>query len=103
MKNDLICFSHLGDGISVYQRPQHLMSRAARSCRVFYFEEPVYSENPDQLRIQIDEFNQVIVVTPELCQQKDNDLGSGKDCVNIRLAGLVDELIDQYKIRNFIS
>jgi len=37
---DLICFSHLRWDF-VYQRPQHLMARAARERRVIFFEEPV--------------------------------------------------------------
>lgn len=40
---DLICFSHLRWNF-VYQRPQHLMSRIAKSNRVFFFEEPVFGE-----------------------------------------------------------
>jgi len=38
MEIDIICFSHLRWKF-VYQRPQHLMSRAALSSRIFYFEE----------------------------------------------------------------
>ena len=38
--SDLVCFSHLRWSW-VYQRPQHLMSRAARDRRVFIFEEPI--------------------------------------------------------------
>ncbi len=37
---DLICFSHLRWSF-VTQRPQHLMRRAAKTRRVFYWEEPV--------------------------------------------------------------
>src|SRR5829696_6471209 len=37
---DVVCLSHLRWGF-VYQRPQHLLSRWARSHRVFFFEEPV--------------------------------------------------------------
>lgn len=36
---DLICFSHLRWDF-VFQRPQHLMTRAARGRRVFFVEEP---------------------------------------------------------------
>ena len=43
---DLVCLSHLRWSW-VYQRPQHLMARAARDRRVFVFEEPVYgAERP---------------------------------------------------------
>ncbi len=38
---EILCFSHLRWNF-VYQRPQHLLSRAARDRRVFFFEEPVY-------------------------------------------------------------
>ena len=37
----LICFSHLRWNF-VYQRPQHLMTRAARTYEVLFFEEPVF-------------------------------------------------------------
>jgi UDP-galactopyranose mutase len=37
---DLICYSHLRWAF-VYQRPQHLMSRAAATRRVWFVEEPV--------------------------------------------------------------
>ena len=37
---DLICFSHLRWNF-VYQRPQHLMSRASKTHRVFFIEEPI--------------------------------------------------------------
>jgi UDP-galactopyranose mutase len=39
-ESDVICFSHLRWGF-VFQRPNHLMSRAAKSARVFWIEEPV--------------------------------------------------------------
>jgi glycosyltransferase involved in cell wall biosynthesis len=38
---DLICFSHLRWDF-VYQRPQHLLSRAAQTRRVVFIEEPEY-------------------------------------------------------------
>ncbi len=40
-RRDLICFSHLRWHF-VTQRPQHLMTRAARDRRVFFFEEPIF-------------------------------------------------------------
>lgn len=38
---DLLCFSHLRWGF-VFQRPNHLISRAARLRRTFFFEEPMF-------------------------------------------------------------
>lgn len=40
----IFCFSHLRWGF-VYQRPNHLMARAAKSARVFFIEEPVVDGN----------------------------------------------------------
>jgi UDP-galactopyranose mutase len=39
----LVCFSHLRWNF-VYQRPQHLISRAARQMKAIFFEEPVFLE-----------------------------------------------------------
>ena len=39
--NDLLCFSHLRWHF-VTQRPQHLLTRAAKTHRVFYWEEPYW-------------------------------------------------------------
>ena len=43
MKFDLIVFSHLRWDF-VYQRPQHLLTRAAKERRVFFIEEPLQSD-----------------------------------------------------------
>lgn len=42
--DSLICFSHLRWNF-VYQRPQHLLSRAARNNSVHFIEEPLFKEN----------------------------------------------------------
>jgi UDP-galactopyranose mutase len=47
---DIVCLSHLRWDF-VFQRPQHLLSRAARDGRVFYVEEPVFEDGPARLRI----------------------------------------------------
>ena len=39
----LLCFSHLRWNF-VFQRPQHLLSRAARTMRVVFWEEPVWGD-----------------------------------------------------------
>jgi glycosyltransferase involved in cell wall biosynthesis len=47
---DLICLSHLRWGF-VFQRPNHLMSRAARERRVFFFEEPIFDSEQPRLAV----------------------------------------------------
>ncbi len=42
-RDTLLCFSHLRWDF-VFQRPQHLLSRAARAMRVLYWEEPIWTE-----------------------------------------------------------
>jgi len=39
----LVCFSHLRWDF-VFQRPQHLLTRAARQFRVYFVEEPIYRD-----------------------------------------------------------
>ena len=102
MKNDLICFSHLRWNF-VYQRPQHLMSRAARDSRVFYFEEPVFTNLSDHLQVNIDPENRVIVVTPTLCNDPSACENIGGVSTDMRLSALVDQLIEQHDIEDFIA
>jgi UDP-galactopyranose mutase len=47
---DIVCLSHLRWDF-VFQRPQHLLSRAARDGRVFYVEEPMCDDGPARLQI----------------------------------------------------
>lgn len=50
----LICFSHLRWSF-VYQRPQHLMSRAVRDQNVVFFEEPLFEgSRPPHLKLHED-------------------------------------------------
>lgn len=61
---DLVCFSHLRWDF-VYQRPQHLLSRAALDRRVFFIEEPIFING--SVRHEIHERdNGVRVVVPYL-------------------------------------
>ena len=45
---DVVCLSHLRWDF-VYQRPQHLLSRCAKSHRVFFVEEPVYDSDTPKI------------------------------------------------------
>lgn len=61
---DLVCFSHLRWDF-VYQRPQHLLSRSAKSRRVFFIEEPVFANCSRRLVVREAEPG-VHVVVPHL-------------------------------------
>ena len=61
---DLICLSHLRWRF-VFQRPQHLMTRAARGRRVFFVEEPVERAGAPRLVVERDA-DGVFVAVPHL-------------------------------------
>ncbi|WP_375402695.1 UDP-galactopyranose mutase [uncultured Sphingomonas sp.] len=63
----LLCLSHLRWNF-VFQRPQHLMSRFARTHRVLFWEEPIYLAGLSEPRVSetVDAATGVIVLTPEL-------------------------------------
>lgn len=72
--SDLVCLSHLRWGF-VYQRPNHLMARFARTRRVFFVEEPVCDLAPtDGARLEVESVGagtnhgglRLQVVTPRL-------------------------------------
>lgn len=61
---NIVCVSHLRWDF-VYQRPQHLFSRAARHGRVLYFEEPVSIHGASRLEIRRD-ISGVVVAVPHV-------------------------------------
>ena len=83
---DLLCFSHLRWGF-VFQRPNHLMSRAARQRRVFFIEEPTF-DGPSAGEI-VEEISPegVRVCTPRL----PGGLGETEQMQAVR--ALVDDLV----------
>lgn len=89
---DLICFSHLRWNF-VFQRPQHLLSRCARSRRVFYVEEPIFSAGAPRLEVTQDPRTLVNVVVPHLPE------GSSELERERQQAELVAELCHSHAIR----
>ncbi|GGK60100.1 glycosyltransferase family 1 protein [Rufibacter glacialis] len=62
----IICLSHLRWDF-VYQRPQHLLSRFAKHTRLFFFEEPYFSDNAQpRLEMQERENGRVTIVVAHL-------------------------------------
>jgi len=84
----LLCLSHLRWD-SVYQRPHHLISRAARSHSVIFFEEPLeVSAGPDLPRLVTRMTPEgVLVATPWIAPGQDEVAVEGQQ------ARLLDELV----------
>jgi UDP-galactopyranose mutase len=90
---DLVCFSHVRWD-SVFQRPQHLMTRFARTRRVFYFEEPLYdAAGPAYLEIS-ERAGDITLVVPHL--------SNGDSTPNVSMLTLMNELFAQYEISEVI-
>lgn len=62
---DLLCLSHLRWDY-VYQRPQHLMERAAHQHRVFFLEEPIFGSAAPHLDVTERPQKNVEVLVPHL-------------------------------------
>src|SRR5690606_23806499 len=91
---DLVCFSHLRWNF-VYQRPQHLISRFAKSFRVFFIEEPILNAATDKLETYVSDEN-VKVIVPHL-------LGDHtRPDIPFRLQELVENMFHDEEITNYI-
>ena len=92
---DLVCFSHLRWNF-VYQRPQHLLSRAARERRVFVIEEAVYDNGSMHLDVQETE-DGVWVVVPHLPEGLQSEIAT-----NAVLRGMVDSFFAEREIHQYV-
>lgn len=92
---DIVCLSHLRWNF-VYQRPQHLLSRCAQGKRVFFIEEPIFSEEPLK-KLDINEDSSgVVVVVPHLPQ------GLSEETINADLQLLINNLFAEHNIKKYI-
>ncbi|HWA35707.1 MAG TPA: glycosyltransferase family 1 protein [Cyclobacteriaceae bacterium] len=95
MTANLICFSHLRWNF-VYQRPQHLLSRLARTTRVFFFEEPLREDAASRNSISIQQDGRLHVITPQIsCDTPDHDVPSV-------LRNLLDDAIRELNIGDYM-
>jgi UDP-galactopyranose mutase len=87
VRRDLLCFSHLRWDF-VYQRPNHLMTRAARDRRVFFIEEPTFDDRRS-MTFDVVDHDGLHVVTPRLP-------GSEAEDPQPSLKRMIDRLIWQF-------
>jgi UDP-galactopyranose mutase len=93
--NDLICLSHLRWDF-VFQRPQHLLTRAAADRRVFFVEEPIYGESDSRTLAVSQRDSGVWVVQPHL----PNGL-SHEETIQMQMH-LIDDLLSEYEINEYV-
>ena len=91
-KPDLLCLSHLRWKF-VFQRPQHLMSRFAKERRVFFVEEPVFSDAESHLNVEVCPQTGVRIAVPFLKN------GTPPDLIAMEIRTLLDRLIIDHEIR----
>lgn len=89
----IICFSHLRWNF-VWQRPQHLMVRFAKSTPVFFFEEPVWDAADEPHLEIVAALDRVTVVIPHLPRGLDENAATEVQ----RL--LVDKLCREHRIKS---
>lgn len=92
---DLVCLSHLRWDF-VYQRPQHLLSRFAKQRRVFFIEEPIFTDEPTHLETSPREDNLTLVV-PHISH---SDAWTRQ--VNQIQGEMIRELFREQHIENFV-
>ncbi|MBO0952216.1 glycosyltransferase family 1 protein [Fibrella forsythiae] len=90
----LLCFSHLRWNF-VYQRPQHLMSRASQQMTVWFLEEPIWGHD---LRVEVrSEGDNLKVVVPHIPH------GTPHQEVIAYQRRMVDQLIESERIANYVA
>ncbi|MFC4425156.1 glycosyltransferase family 1 protein [Deinococcus navajonensis] len=89
----LLVLSHLRWNF-VYQRPQHLMTRAARDRQVYYVEEPMFGDHADRLDIERTECG-VTVCTPYI------QVGLSPAESQARTARMLAELVENEKLTEY--
>ena len=92
---DVVCLSHLRWDF-VYQRPQHLLSRFTRNGRVFFFEEPIFSDEPTHLKVT-EKGENLFVFVPYISHSD----GQNQNVFDIQKR-LLDELIEANNVKDFI-
>ena len=92
---DVVCFSHLRWDF-VFQRPQHLMTRFAKRGRVFFIEEPVFSDEPTRLDVSHKE-DGLYVCVPRIANGK-----SGESISEV-ISEQIRELLQKNEVDTYIA
>ncbi len=91
---DLICFSHLRWNF-VYQRPQHLLTRFSKHFRLFFLEEPEFTDSEEKFSISNPEHNMWVIV-PQLKRNQETS------AINARLKELLASFFETMEISDYM-
>ena len=92
---DIVCFSHIRWDLN-YQRPQHLLSRFAKSNQLFFIEEPLYDALEHQTLQVNSKDDNIWIIVPHLL------IGSGgKEAIDAQKE-LLDKFFFEYKLEDYI-
>ncbi len=91
-RQTLLCFSHLRWAF-VFQRPQHLLTRAAAAMRVVYWEEPIWGEEAAPRLDARRSAEGVVVVQPHIPHGADPDAAQRR-----LLDAMLDTMLGQRRI-----
>jgi UDP-galactopyranose mutase len=96
-RDSIICFSHLRWNF-VFQRPQQIMTRLARSYDVLFWEEPVEDEKGPARIEEYRDGSGVTVIVPHLPKGlgRDEQTAHLRALLNRRLAGIEGHLVRWY-------
>jgi UDP-galactopyranose mutase len=93
---DLVCLSHLRWNF-VFQRPQHLMTRAARERRVFFVEEPLFDASTSGAWVDVlQPSKNLYVIVPHLLP------GVDENSTHLYQRRLLDELLNGFDVSHFV-
>jgi UDP-galactopyranose mutase len=90
----ILCFSHLRWDF-VFQRPQHILTRLADQCAIYYIEEPKFNDGLSNPYFEITTENNITVMTPRL--------SSGSLDIVADLKNLLDKWLFASNIKAYIS
>jgi len=96
LESVLICFSHLRWNF-VFQRPQHLMIRAAQEHKVFFFEEPMF-EDVDEPRLDLHQDSTGVVIAVPILPA-----GIGASELASAQRALLDGLVQEFPSDSLIA
>jgi UDP-galactopyranose mutase len=66
---DIVCFSHLRWNF-VFQRPQHLLTHASKTHKIYFIEEPIFESLNNNSYTHVSCVNNVTVITPYLPKKR---------------------------------